>query len=180
MDDFLKSLEMSMDFGPFTPVDIPRVTQLINKTNQFHPTSRRYGAEDVARFAANPECLTLQFRLVDRFGDNGLVSAMIMVPDVDQSEVLVIDPGVMSCRVFGRQLEAAAMNGAVEAAGRRGIRGIRGEYIPTAKNSVVSDLFQRLGFSSVASAARSNGNKEWFLRLAEYVPMEARITRKAS
>jgi FkbH-like protein len=179
IDGFLTDLEMILDFGPFTSVDIARVTQLINKTNQFHPTSRRYAADEVARFASAPNCLTLQFRLADRFGDNGLVSAMILVPDAAQPKVLVIDTWVMSCRVFGRQLEAAAMNVAVETASRRGIRGILGEYIPTTKNTVVSDLFQRLGFSPVTPPAASDGKKQWYVSLDEYVPKESRITRKA-
>ena len=80
MDDFLSSLKMSVSYGPFTPVDLARVTQLINKTNQFNTTTRRYTAEQVATFASAADVITLQFRLLDRFGDNGLVSAMILRP----------------------------------------------------------------------------------------------------
>jgi FkbH-like protein len=145
-DDYLQGLEMSMDYGRFAPVDLVRVTQLINKTNQFNPTTRRHTADDVSRFAADPAHITLQFRLRDRFGDNGLVSAMILVPDAARPGLLVVDTWVMSCRVFGRQLENAAMNVAVEAARRRGATAIRAEYIPTAKNGYVRDLFPDLGF----------------------------------
>ena len=104
LDDFLRSLQMSVVFGKFTAADLVRVTQLFNKTNQFNTTTKRYTAEEVAHFATAEETVTLQFRLLDKFGDNGLVSAMILRPDPKQSEVLEIDNWVMSCRVFGRQL----------------------------------------------------------------------------
>jgi FkbH-like protein len=176
IDDFLRNLEMSVDCRPFVPVDLARVTQLINKTNQFHPTTRRYTAEQISRLASTPDCLTLQFRLMDRFGDNGLVSAMILRPAAEQPDVLMIDTWVMSCRVFGRQLEVEAMNVAVEEAKQRGIREIVGEYIPTAKNSVVRGLFEELGFASVPE--RTNGSTKWSLTLSEYVPRETHIIRK--
>src|SRR5205085_10539940 len=102
--------------------DLARVTQLINKTNQFNPTTRRYGAPEVAEFASSEHCLTLQFRLADRFGDNGLVSAMVLRADRDDPSTLEIDTWVMSCRVFGRQLEDEVMNIAVETCRERGAR----------------------------------------------------------
>src|SRR5215510_9385178 len=75
MDDFLRGLKMSVAYSSFTPVDFARVVQLINKTNQFNTTTRRYTSEEVARIAGSAAAATLQFRLLDRFGDNGLVSA---------------------------------------------------------------------------------------------------------
>src|SRR5579862_1829251 len=147
MDDFLKSLEMTVAYGPFTPVDLARVTQLINKTNQFNPTTRRYTAEDVAGFVQQSSNITLQFRLLDRFGDNGLVSTMILRPDRARPDILEIDSWVMSCRVFGRELENEAMNIAVETARKRGVKAFRADYIPTAKNSLNKDLYPNLGFT---------------------------------
>ena len=77
LDDFVRDLRMSVVFGPFAAPDLPRVTQLFNKTNQFNTTTKRYSAEEIAHFASTETALTLQFRLLDKFGDNGLVSAMI-------------------------------------------------------------------------------------------------------
>ncbi len=116
MEGFLRGLKMSVLYGPFTPVDHARVVQLINKTNQFNTTTRRYASEEVEHIASQPEALTLQFRLLDRVGDNGLVSTMILRPTPDDEDVLEIENWVMSCRVFGRQLEFEAMNIAVDAA----------------------------------------------------------------
>jgi len=157
LGDFLKGLDMSLEFGPFRPLDLPRLAQLINKTNQFNTTTRRHSLEAVEKFMATPGCLTLQFRLADRFGDNGLVSAMILRPVPDAADELEIDTWVMSCRVFGRQLEHEAMNIAVEVARAAGARGLHAEYIQTAKNSVVSDLYPKLGFKPAPEAEAASG-----------------------
>ena len=174
LDDFLSSLKMSVVFGKFMPADLARVTQLFNKTNQFNTTTKRYTAEEVAGFAAGKQTVTLQFRLLDKFGDNGLVSAMILRPDPRQSEVLEIDNWVMSCRVFGRQLEFEAMNIAVEQARRRGSKAIRADYIPTPKNGVISELYPSFGFSPLND---KSGSTCWILDLAKYVARSTHISR---
>ena len=177
MDDFLRSLKMSVSCGPFTPVDLARITQLINKTNQFNTTTRRYTAEQVATFAAAADVVTLQFRLLDRFGDNGLVSAMILRSDPAQPKSFTIDNWVMSCRVFGRQLEFEAMNIVVEEVRRRGVLTIHADYIPTPKNKVINELFPSLGFTRVIDSTLTNGATRWALNLSEYVKRKTHIAR---
>ena len=180
IDDFLMSLQMSVVAGPIGAVDLVRSAQLINKTNQFNPTTRRHALEEVERFAASEQCLTLQFRLTDRFGDNGLVSVMILRPDAEASDVLEIDTWVMSCRVFGRQLELEAMNTAVEAARKRGIRTLRADYIPTPKNGVVRELYPSLGFTAVPDAPAAEGASRWILHLGDYEPVKTHISRRTN
>jgi FkbH-like protein len=177
MDDFLRGLRMSVVFGAVKAVDLARATQLINKTNQFNPTTRRYLAEEVAAIAAAPGAVTLQFRLLDRFGDNGLVSALLLRPDPEQSDVMEIDTWVMSCRVFGRELEFEAMNIAVETARRRGVRVFRANYVPTKKNGVIKDLYPSLGFTRSNPAAAAGGAIQWQLNLSTYVGRKTSIER---
>ena len=179
VDDFLSSLEMTVVCGPFQPVDLARVTQLINKTNQFNPTTRRYTAPEVEAFSTSDRCLTLQFRLADRFGDNGIVSAMVLRADENDVSVFDIDTWVMSCRVFGRQLEDEAMNVAVEACRARGVRMLRADYVPTPKNRVVCQLYPNLGFSR-ASDDPAPGATRWLLTLSDYVTRETHIARQSS
>jgi FkbH-like protein len=175
MDEFLRGLKMSVLFGPFTAVDHARVIQLINKTNQFNTTTRRYVGEEIANIAAQPDVLTLQFRLLDRVGDNGLVSTMILRPTPDDEDVLEIENWVMSCRVFGRQLEIEAMNIAVDAARERGARALVADYIATAKNDVIRTLYPSLGFTEVKKPASPNGATRWLLDLANYVERDTHI-----
>ena len=175
MDEFLRGLKMTAVYGPFTAVDHARVVQLINKTNQFNTTTRRYAGEEVARIMDDPDSLTLQFRLIDRVGDNGLVSTMILRPTPADDDVLEIENWVMSCRVFGRELEFEAMNVAVEAARERGARALIADYIPTAKNDVISKLYPSLGFTEIDGAAPANGATRWRLDLADYVTRNTHI-----
>jgi FkbH-like protein len=175
MDDFLRGLAMTAVYGPFTAVDHARVVQLINKTNQFNTTTRRYAADEIARIMEEPDAVTLQFRLLDRVGDNGLVSTMILRPTKDDDEVLEIENWVMSCRVFGRELEFEAMNIAVEAAKERGARALVADYIPTPKNDVISKLYPSLGFIEAGSPAPANGARRWVIDLADYVARKTHI-----
>jgi FkbH-like protein len=180
MDEFLRGLEMSVLFGPFTAVDHARIVQLINKTNQFNTTTRRYTSEEITYITNLSSALTLQFRLLDRIGDNGLVSTMILRPSSDREDVLEIENWVMSCRVFGRQLELEAMNVAVDAARERGVRAIVADYIETSKNNVISSLYPSLGFSAVDQPAPIGGATRWLLTLEDYVPRGTHITRAAA
>src|SRR5271169_1243369 len=168
MEDFLRGLAMTAVYGPFTAVDHARVVQLINKTNQFNTTTRRYAGDEIARIMEERDAVTLQFRLLDRVGDNGLVSTMILRPALDD-EALEIENWVMSCRVFGRELEFEAMNVAVAAAKERGVRVLLANYIPTPKNDVISKLYPSLGFTEVDSPAAVDRATRWVLDLADYV-----------
>ena len=175
MDEFLRGLKMSVVFGPFTAVDHARIVQLFNKTNQFNTTTRRYTSEEIASIANLPNALTLQFRLLDRIGDNGLVSAMILRPAPAQEDVFEIENWVMSCRVFGRQLEFEAMNIAVEVARQRGARALIADYIATPKNNVISALYLSLGFAPINEPAPANGAMRWFLDFSDYVTRDTHI-----
>jgi FkbH-like protein len=180
MDAFLRGLDMSVVFGPVGPVDLSRVTQLINKTNQFNPNTRRYTAEEVRAIAVAPEMISLQFRLLDKFGDNGLISVLILRPDPEHRDVMEVDTWVMSCRVFGRELEFEAMNIAVEAARGRGVRAFRASYIPTKKNGVIRDLYPGLGFTREEAHAPADGAIQWRLDLSDYVSRKTHIGRSAA
>jgi FkbH-like protein len=179
MDDFLRGLQMSLVFGPITPIDLARATQLINKTNQFNTTTRRLTADEVAALASSPQNITLQFRLLDRFGDNGLVSVMLLRPDRQDPQLLDMVNWVMSCRVFGRQLEDEAMNIAVEAARAQGAVALRAEFIPTQKNGVISGLFPSLGFTPADAEPGTVGSR-WILPLHQYVHRPTFINRGAT
>ena len=142
--EFLASLEMTAEIGPFLPVYLERITQLINKTNQFNLTTRRYTSAEVEAISRDPTFLTLYGRLADRFGDNGLVSFLI---GRVSHETVELDLWLMSCRVLNREMEFAMFDALVEQCQARGIRRIVGVYIPSKKNSLVAGHYARLGFN---------------------------------
>ena len=178
MDDFLRGLDMTVVFGPVTPVELPRATQLISKTNQFNTTTRRFTSDELSALASVPQNLIVQFRLGDRFGDNGIVSVMVLCQIRDDPDVLELVSWVMSCRVFGRQLEDEAMNIAVEMAQARGARTLRADLIATGKNAVISNLFSSLGFARLTGPAPADTSR-WILDLAGYVPRPTFISRRS-
>ncbi len=182
MDAFLDALGMTVEAGPVDALTLARATQLVNKTNQFNTTTLRRTEAEVAALAADPDGLTLQFRLVDKFGDNGIVSVMLLAPvpgdsgeDSGQGRALELVNWVMSCRVFGRQLEEEALNILAETARARGVAEIRAAFVPTGKNAVIADLFPRLGF---APAPAEEGEGRWTLPLAAHPVLATRIRRK--
>ena len=180
VEDYLLALDMSLEVGAVTSIDLARVAQLINKTNQFNPTTTRCTVEELTRLAGSADHIALRFRLVDRFGDNGLISAMILRPAQDDTRVLEVVLWVMSCRVFGRQVEFEAMTIAVEAARQRGIRAIRADYIASPKNGVVAGLYESLGFSRVDSPTSAEGTSRWALNVNDYVARRTCLERKAA
>lgn len=149
MESFLAGLDMEMQVGPVQPVDLVRVTQLINKTNQFNLTTRRYTEAEVGAMIGDPGMLTFCVRLKDRFGDNGIVSVVLgrLRPDGEGGQLFEVDTWLMSCRVLGRRVEEAVAAVIARAARQAGASTVVGCYRPTPKNGMVADLFPRLGFA---------------------------------
>ena len=141
--EFLESLEMTAEIGPFQPVYLERIAQLINKTNQFNLTTRRYTSSEVEALARDREAITLYGRLADRFGDNGLVSVIVARVAGGIAE---IDLWLMSCRVLKREMELAMFDALVEECQARGVRRLTGVYIPSKKNAMVAGHYAGLGF----------------------------------
>lgn len=141
---YLRSLNMQLAWKPFDHQGLKRVTQLINKTNQFNLTTRRYSEEEIAATIDAGGTISLQLRLIDRFGDNGVIAVVIGRMTADDR--LEIDTWLMSCRVLGREVERATLAILIEEARRCGAREILGRFRPTAKNGMVADLLPRLGF----------------------------------
>jgi FkbH-like protein len=151
LGSYLRGLDMRMVWRQFDQMGAARIVQLINKTNQFNLTTRRYTDDEVASLMADPSCFGLQIRLLDRFGDNGIIA--IVIGRMQADETLLIDTWLMSCRVLGRQVEEATLNLVVEQARRLGARALIGEYRPTKKNGMVKEHYQRLGFTVVEEQA---------------------------
>ena len=175
-DDFLRSLDMKAEIAPFHETYLERIAQLINKTNQFNLTTRRYTHAEVAAMAASARCITLYGRLADKFGDNGLVS--VLVGRIDGA-ALEVDTWLMSCRVLKRGMEQAMFDALVEECRSRGIARIAGVYIPTAKNQMVADHYQRLGFELLRAdkpGADQSGAVQWLYRIPkDYTPLNRLI-----
>ena len=143
---YLQSLGMRAVWGYFDSLNRQRIVQLINKTNQFNLTTRRYDEADYDALAGDADVVGLHVRLIDRFGDNGLIGVIIARRE---GPSLRLDCWLMSCRVLGREVEAAMLAILVDEARRRGATELIGEYIPSAKNGMVRQHYDGLGFRRV-------------------------------
>lgn len=144
LESYLTSLGMTLLWSRLRDADVPRVTQLVNKTNQFNLLTRRLSETEVRAFNEDPGSVGLQLRLLDRFGDNGVIA--VVTGHVRDDLTFSIDDWLMSCRVLGRQVESATLNVVVAVAKKLGAVRLEGRYRPTKRNSMVADLLPRLGF----------------------------------
>ena len=186
LPSYLRSLEMRMHWTRFDAVGLSRIVQLVNKTNQFNLTTRRTNSEEVEQIIADPRALSLQIRLIDRFGDNGIISIIaghlsgtggpgdeLGLPAAVKSGDLVLHTWLMSCRVLGRGVEQATLNLVIEEAKRLDARRLIGIYRPTAKNDMTRELYAGFGFGLLERA--SDGTTLWTLDLDTAAPAETFI-----
>jgi FkbH-like protein len=160
--EYLNSLQMHAEIEAFRPVYLERITQLINKTNQFNLTGRRYTYAEVEQLANDGSYIALYGKLADAFGDNGLVSVII---GRSEGRLLHLDLWIMSCRVLKRDMELAMLDVLAERARDAGVERIIGYYGRTAKNAMVSDHYRKLGFES---CAEDGGSSVWSLATPSY------------
>lgn len=165
---FLKSLAMVSEVSGFNSFNTPRVAQLSQRSNQFNLRTVRYTEDEVAAMANDESCATFAFTLKDRFGDNGLISVVIM-KRVDE-QTLFIDTWFMSCRVLKRGMEDFVLNTIAGWAKEHGYKNIIGEYLPTAKNRMVEEHYPNLGFEE-------RGNGRYALDVQSYRSRECHIER---
>jgi FkbH-like protein len=159
VDAYLKSLDMTIIFQPFDATGRARIVQLINKSNQYNLTTRRYTDPEAAAAQDDPDVFTLQVRLTDTFSDNGMISVVICRPGAPG--VWDIDTWLMSCRVLGRMVEQMVLREILEHARAAGIRTLAGVYKPTDRNKLVIDHYSKLGFTKVAE--EESGLTRWEL-----------------
>ena len=160
--EYLKSLEMKGIIRAFEPIYMARIAQLTNKSNQFNLTTHRYTQAEIESIAGNPQYVTLYGKLIDRFGDNGVVSVVI---GRIENENCHIDLWLMSCRVLKRGMEFAMTDTLVKRCLERGVKKIFGYYYPTAKNGMVKEFYRQMGYEQVS--VDEKGNSVWCLDISE-------------
>lgn len=170
LDEFLADLQMTVDCSPFRPFQYPRIAQLTQRSNQFNLRTVRYTEAEIAQIAADDNYLTLQFTMEDRFGDCGLVSVVILKKE---GEALFVDTWLMSCRVLKRTLEEFVVNTMVRTAREHGFGRIVGEYLPTAKNKMVENIYPAFGFTGA-------GEHRFTVDTERYVPKKTFIAERAN
>jgi FkbH-like protein len=159
VEAYLKSLDMMITFQPFDASGRARIVQLINKSNQYNLTTRRYTDPEVTAAENDPDVFTLQVRLADIFGDNGMIAVVIC--RLAEPGVWDIDTWLMSCRVLERKVEHMVLREILEHARAAGVHKLTGTYLPTDRNKLVANHYAKLGFAK--SGEEESGITRWEL-----------------
>lgn len=170
--DFLKSLNMLSEVKGVDKFNTLRVAQLSQRSNQFNLRTVRYTEDQITAIDQSDKYATFSFTLEDKFGDNGLIAVIIM--EKKDAETLFIDTWFMSCRVLKRGMENFTLNILVDYAFQNGFKKIIGEYLPTAKNKMVKELYPSLGFDAIDGVETA----QWVLNVEKYQNRECYIEKK--
>nr|WP_251066865.1 HAD-IIIC family phosphatase [Streptomyces sp. ISL-36] len=152
LEGYLRELDVSVTLAAAEPAQYARVSQMTLRTNQFNLTTGRLQPAEVRARAEDPAGAVLTISAADRFGENGLVGAVLLRREDD---TLHIDNFLLSCRVFSRGIETAVLAAVLRHARESGAGQVRAAYRRTAKNTKVADFYPRSGFVTVASDAES-------------------------
>jgi FkbH-like protein len=163
VEDYLRSLEMVVTVGRFDAFHLPRIIQLLQRSNQYNLTTRRYGQAQCEAFMCDDARVAFFLTLKDKLTDHGLIAVVILE---EASSAMHIDTFLMSCRVLQRGVEDFAMNTIAAQARDRGKRFITGEYIPTAKNAMVREFYPRFGYDR--TSRDDQGTERFSLCVEDY------------
>jgi len=167
-EDFRRSLELRLDFFSAQPEDLERITQLINKTNQFNLTTIRRTLDEVRHLAKSPHHRIFGLRVSDKFGDYGLTGVVITEISSDHA-FWIIDTLLLSCRVLGRGVETSLLAALADEARADRATEFRAAFIPTAKNAAALSFLPDHGFQNV-------DDNQWRIALSDVPEICSSVT----
>ncbi|MEA3140941.1 MAG: hypothetical protein QOK23_3110 [Gammaproteobacteria bacterium] len=166
-EEYLRSLGMTIRISRFDSACRARIVQLINKSNQFNLTTRRYGESAVQQFEQERDgILCWQVALNDAFGSHGIIGVIIVRTE---SQTWTVDTWLISCRALTRGIEEALMNLLMAQARHRGAEEIIGQYIATPRNALVADFYPKMGFTAIGNVGAV---MQYRARPQSYQPLE--------
>ncbi|MCB5234113.1 MAG: HAD-IIIC family phosphatase [Candidatus Cloacimonetes bacterium] len=173
-DRYLEELEICLEMSLIEEIDLPRVAQLTQKTNQFNLSTKRYTEYDLNSLIRSGNLIYVA-RVKDKFGEYGLTGVAILIIE---GATATIDSLLMSCRVIGRKVENEFLHQIICALKEKGIRSITASYQRTQKNPMVKDFYDKAGFELLNS---SSDLKEYALNVDFYQKESeniVKVTRK--
>ena len=144
LEDLLRNLSLELTIKKSNSFTIPRISQLILKTNQFNLTTKRYTSEEIINFTNDDNMIVGCAQVKDKFGDNGITGVFI-IKKLNPHEWL-LDTFLLSCRVMGREIEKGILNYIINEAKKNCVKTIKSQYIPTEKNIPIQNFLPECGF----------------------------------
>jgi FkbH-like protein len=165
LDEYLRTLQLKVLIFVNNAMQLPRIAQLTQKTNQFNVTTKRYTEAEIRKLI-DSNGHVISFEVADKFGNYGLTGLIIVISDENQ-KMAAIDVFLLSCRIIGRNIEYAVFDYLIRFMTSLHIQKIQAQYRKTLKNDQVSDLFERLGFTRVSANGET---KDYLLTVQDYKP----------
>lgn len=169
INGYIKGLKIIVTIDKAGAFNIPRISQLTKKTNQFNMTTRRYEEEYIKKLAVDEKYLVFSAKVEDKYGDNGITGVVIIEKDL---RIWRIDTFLLSCRVLGRKIEESLLAYIINAAKNEKADALGGEFIPTQKNAPAKSFYKKNGFY----LSEEMNNKEiWKYNVSKDYPFPASI-----
>jgi FkbH-like protein len=137
----MASLALRVRFGPAKTSDLDRVSELVQRTNQFNTTTIRYSRTQLQQFLQSSTHRVYAADMEDRFGHLGLVVVAIIRRQDDRA---IFDSFIMSCRAMGFELERLLLRLVMDA--ETDANTFVGKFVPTDRNTPAAELFATNGF----------------------------------
>jgi FkbH-like protein len=164
IDDYLRSLDISIQVFENEVSLVPRISQMTQKTNQFNLTTKRYTESQIANFLLSKDYRVFAISVNDKFGDNGVTGVCIV--NIDRmAKCASIDTFLMSCRIIGRNVEYVFFDFLIKRLIELNFTSIKAKYISTKKNEQVNDFYENLGFEV---SKNENEIKDYLLETTDY------------
>jgi FkbH-like protein len=145
------SLALRVRFGPAKTADLDRVSELIQRTNQFNTSTIRYSRTQLQQFLRSSTHHVYAADMEDRFGHLGLVVVAIIRREGNHA---IFDSFIMSCRAMGFELERLVLRLVMDA--EPDAHSFIGRFVPTDRNTPAAELFATNGFCQTSA-------DEWLL-----------------
>ena len=146
LEDFLRSLELTVEISRANDSTVPRISQLTQKTNQFNLTTKRYSEEEIRSFMNSPNYVVKSLRVWDKFGDYGLTGVVITR---DDGQERIIEEFLLSCRVLGKNVEFSVLSQLIDDTKKDGIKTLIGLFEKTSKNIPAERFYKEAMFEQV-------------------------------
>lgn len=177
LDDWLRTLGLVLEVEELSALSLPRAAQLLNKTNQMNLQTRRMSEEEFAAWSQEPNCKVWTFRVSDRFGDYGLTGLASLKVFEDNASIVDF---LLSCRVFGKNVEDAIFATLVSEARATGATSVTATYVQTAKNKPCLEFLRRIGIHCNTDDMTFSWDTKQEFKLPTHIRLVTRIAAEAA
>ena len=159
LNTFFTKLSMKMEISKINEINFERSVQMINKTNQFNLTTKRYNPIQLKKFLSNKNQISLVAKLKDKFGDHGLTALAMARQKEGSKNIFVLDNFLLSCRILGRNAENVLLNALLIKLKKMKVDYLEANYIRTNKNEICKNFLNENKFLKIKNKYIFNLNK---------------------